>query len=329
MLGQTVEAKSPLSKGAIYWLLLGVALAAAGFATGISHYWMAAALPLVTGIVFWRNQAADVVITLEEKGIVLYGTQHTLSYDEIKAVFVGTRLLSDETTITTPGPITIAHENGRFFLPEKMNVSAIELGQFLVSRIPPQPEKKMHASLVVYANEQLAKFGADKVKCIHQREAAYQAIERSALATFSKALLISGSLWFVAAMVAMSNNQVAESFATWLALGIMAIFLGFTLWLLRHSRSKVNQIDIKKHGPACLVIGPAGLGLAQAELQGKLRWEEIVGIKNGPSKSFGGDNNPALHVSFTGGNIMILDIYDRSLVEIASLINKNTRPPMG
>jgi len=62
-------------------------------------------------------------------------------------------------------------------------------------------------------------------------------------------------------------------------------------------------------------------------LQGKLRWEEIAGIKNGPARSFGGNNHPALHISFAGGTIMILDIYDRPLVEIASLINKNTRQP--
>jgi len=323
MLGQTVEAKSPLSKWAMVWLLLGIVLGVGGAVTSNPHFLMAALLPIVMGVALWKGRAADVVVTLEEKGIALFGTQHTLNYDEITAIFIGNTLLDAGTSTVARGPITIMHKHGRFFLPEQMNVSVVELGQFLVSRVPEQPEKEVHPSLAEYAAEQLAKFGPEKVTCIHQRPKTQQANKKSGWATFGKGLLVCGICWLVVSIVLVTNEKVTESFAAWAGLGALAMVVGFSCWLLGRSRSSAAQVDTRKHGAACLVIGPAGLGLAQGDLQGKLRWDEITSIKNDAAKSFGGKGNQALHLSFAGGVIVILDIYDRSLMEVASLISKN------
>lgn len=123
------------------------------------------------------------------------------------------------------------------------------------------------------------------------------------------------------------DRNLPESFVTWLGIGVGAIVLGIAISLLRRVSAQAALVDTKRYGPACMVISPIGIGLAQGEMQGKLRWDEISGIKNGPNKSFGGSKHPALHVSFAGGVIKVLDIYDRSLVEIASLITSNTQHP--
>ncbi len=327
MLGQTIEAKSPLSKGTIFWLLLAVASGVAGLATGNYHFLMAAVMPLVTGITKWRGRAADVVVTLEENGIVLFGTQHKLHYEEIQAVLIGNELLEAGASTVAPGPITVVHDQGRFFLPAQMNVSSVELGRFFVSRVPDRPQKEVPSSLASYAEEQLAKFGPEKVACIHQRAVAHQAYKKSGWSTIGKGLLISGICWFVLSIVLLTNELVPEAFTAWTGLGAVSILLGFLFWLLGYSRTKNSQHDLSKHGPACVIIGPAGLGLAQGDLQGKLRWDEIKGIKNSPAKSFGGSGTPALHLSFSGGELILLDIYDRSLLDVASLISENTRMP--
>jgi len=322
MLDQTIEAKAPISKGAIFWFLLAAVLGIAGIATGNPHFWMAGAMPLISGLVFLRSRHSDVIITLEEKGIVLFETQHILPYNEIQAVLLGRNPVKDDTTLAAPGPITIVHDHGRFFLPERMNVPVLELAKFLARRIPQKAEKEIHASLVNYTNEQLTQFGMGKVTLIHQREFAYQALSRPAIAPFGIALLICGILWLVLAMVVDSRGEATESFTAWLGFGVAGIALGTLLWFLSKSKSGNQKVNINTHGAACIVIGPSGMGLAQGELQGKLRWDEITGIKNGPAKSFG-NRDESLHISFAGGVIVLLDIYDRSLMEVASLIRNN------
>ncbi|MGI9430341.1 MAG: hypothetical protein ACR2NM_16890 [Bythopirellula sp.] len=324
MVGRTIEAKSPLPKGAVFGFVLAIVLGVAGAVTGNVHFLMAAILPLMTSIASWVRRHKDVVITLEENGIVLFGTHHVLPYAEIQAVLVGMKPVESGTTPAGSGPITIAHDHGRFFLPEKTNVSVAELASFLASRIPQKVRKNVHASLVDYTNEQVSKFGEDKVIQIHQREFAHQAISQSAISLFGAAFFLSGALWCVLAVVLEANDNTDESIVAWFGLGFVGVFVGGLMWLFAKAKSKTPTADTKKYGPACIVITPTGLGLAQGEMQGKLRWDEISQIKNGPAKSFG-DRDGGLHILFVGGAIVLLDIYDHSLVDIASLIRKNLR----
>jgi len=358
MLGQTIEAKSPLPIGAILWLTAAGAGGVAGLVSGNAHFLMAALLPLMLAVVLGWRHPKGVVVTLHETGIVTLDNQQAISYESMQAIAIGDKLLkayprtlmeassgresrhhktvlgravNTKPDSIAPGPIAVLHAGGYLFLPEKMNVSSVELGKFLVGRLPQMPEKEVHPSLADYAQEQLAKFGPDKVVCIHQRDSSHQSQPKNNTSVFGLALLYSGIVWFVSSIVLMNgdNQKTVEAFSAWLGVAILSIILGFLFWLARRRKSDSKLIDPISNGRACIVLGPAGLGLAQGKLKGKLRWEEITGIKNGPEKKFGRAGQNALQLSIIGGEIAILDVYDRSLTDVASLITKNTRKPAG
>lgn len=325
MIGQTVEAKSGMPKATVACGVTALLFVTAALATSSAHFGMVALLPALIAFFAWRNRYQDVIVTFEERGISLFGTQHLLPYEEMHTIWAGSTLVTKESELIRAAPLTITHAKGRFFLPEKLNVPVADVAKFLVHRIPPQPDKPVHESLADHSAAQIEKFGADKVVHIHQRDSTQQAITRSNISVFGKALLLSGTLWLAAAIAATHRDNTDESFAPWFALGIGGIFLGPLFWFAGKSNAKKQSVDAEKHGPACIVLGPTGLGLAQGELQGKLRWEEITGVKNGRAKHFG-DNDEALHIHFAGGSIILLDIYDRPLMDIAGLIRKNTGP---
>lgn len=327
MLGQTIEAKSPARVSVLVWLVIGLLLVACWAVSQNVHYGMTAVLPVLLAAFLWRAIPAGVIFTIEEDGLVLFGTDHRLGYDEISAVFLGDQLIHNGHTNLSAGPITLTHKHGRFYVPAVMNVSAVELAQFLVSKLPPPQQKAVPASLAEYASLQEEKFGDAKMTYIHQRPQQHQAIKLRTLGIVAKAITLSGLIWFIASAAISENKPGNESFAYWLGFGFAAICLGIALWMLSKARRNKSPVNAERYGPACLIISPTGLGLTQGDLQGKMRWDEISSIKNGPASSLSSDRNDSLHLAFAGGQLVIYDIYDHSLTQIASLISKNLKGP--
>lgn len=326
MLGQTVEAKSPTNVSTLAWFILGLVLIGAGVVSGNTHYGMAALLPILLAVFLWSSRPRSVVFTIEETGIVLFGTDHRLGYDQMSAVFVGDQLIQPGQPNLPQGAITVAHKDGRFFIPALMSVPADELGAFLANQIKRPDEQPLPSALAEYAAQQEEKFGKEKLTFIHQRPKHQDPIQVGSTSSVGKAFLLCGIIWFVSSAVISEASRSFDWTWAWIGIGIGSAFLGGTLWTMGKTRKKRIRMN-SSHGPAGLIIGPAGLGLAQGELQGKMRWDEISGIKNGPVGTFSSDRDGALRVSFVGGELAIYDIYDHSLTQIAGLISKNLRSP--
>ena len=81
-----------------------------------------------------------------------------------------------------------------------------------------------------------------------------------------------------------------------------------------------------KYGPACIVISPAGLAMDQGDLKGKLRWDEILNLKSDGSSRHSQADPRVLKLKLSGAELPILDLYDKPLSEIRTLIFKNLSP---
>ena len=326
MIGQTIEAKSPVSMQILVAVLLGGILVVVGFYSGLYHFWMAALLPFVLAVVWWVRRPSDISVTLEEAGIAQFYQSMTIPYDSIQAVLIRDQPILKDTVDIPAGPILVVHEKGKLLIPEKMNVDPIELVRFLIDRVPQREKQPVHVSLSDFAKEQENKFGADKVICIHQRRSSYAELQNHALVSFGISLLLCGFLWGgFAAAYGDHFNRDDSVLVVWLSLGFIGVFLGPILWLYGRSKSHRSKIDTDKYGPACIVISSAGMAMAQGELRGKLRWDEIREIKDGSSRGFNRTGGK-LRLVIEGGEIEILDVYETSLVDLASLITSNIRP---
>lgn len=325
MIGQTIEARSLLPKGAFFWFFIATVLCVAGISTGNPHCAIGALFPALMGTALRLRCPSEVIFTLEKQGLVFIDSPKRIDYQAIKAVYLDGSPFHKLTKHKSKSRLCIVHDEGELLLPEQMNVSCHELGEFLVAQILPSPAKELHPTLAEYAKKQIAKFGADKVTYFSQRDHSPRPLSSTAT-VFGKVLVSCGTLWILISILSGMLDWNEDYFA-WLGAGILGILVGPLFWMLGRSNQQSVKIDINKHGPACMVISPTGIGLAQADLQGKLRWEEITEIKNSLGKSFRQNKTTGLHVHFAGGVIVIFDVYDQSLEEVMSLIEKNRRQP--
>jgi hypothetical protein len=90
------------------------------------------------------------------------------------------------------------------------------------------------------------------------------------------------------------------------------------------------RIKVKSWRESSLVVSPSGIAMAQGDVHGVLRWDELQNVQLGEkTKHFevsdgSGYGGIALHVP--AAVIRIADVYDRPLPFIASVIGSYWRP---
>lgn len=110
--------------------------------------------------------------------------------------------------------------------------------------------------------------------------------------------------------------------------------LGLTLIAIATSSHSRPQ---RKWGPKAdqhgIIVAPAGLAIAQGELRGQLRWEEILGVFYPARRPrvvlWYGEHTvcDSIEIKVAGATFTILDIYDRPLSVVHRHIEHNRRGP--
>jgi hypothetical protein len=324
MLGQTLETRAPVTTSAIHWTVIAAAMLVAAAALANFHIFMLGLAPLWLALALLLKRPTSQSLVLEENQILSLGTQLSVEYAAIRSVAIGDKSPEIGSPDLTPGPIRILHDQGQILLPESTNLPSMEVYRFLVSRIPSRPEREVNPSLAEHASEQTAKFGTEKVVVIHQRDPSIKFHDRAKLNILGRVMVFSGLIWLLIMILYELNAEVPESHVAWLGVGVFCLLLGALFWLLASVQPSKKRKHRAKYGRACIVVTPAGFAMDQGDLVGKLRWDEITGIKNASDGKWKGSREGPLHVSVAGGEVVILDLYEKSLVEIASLIMRNT-----
>src|SRR5207247_2645039 len=124
-----------------------------------------------------------------------------------------------------------------------------------------------------YLDSQLAIFGQDKVTA-HAQRPTMQAEGHGFAKRVSGAMFVTAAMWLL--------SLIEFGRIGWIC-GVIALVI-FGLWC-RNANLTYTDYNAAKLTDSSLIIGPAGMALAQADLTGELRWAELRDIRFKASKS--------------------------------------------
>lgn len=307
-----MEARSPGALAPVIWAAAGAALAVAGVALGAASLAMVGVFPLVLAALLSLGRTSGVQFTLEDNGMRVLRDGTWIPYDSIRKITVRNLPWNGG---PPAAPIVIEHAAGRLFVPPGLSVPPDDLYAWLSARVPPQPPPVCPPELADYHAAQVAKFGADKVELIVRRPAS-PSLGLGVAGQLALACLLTAIAWGVLAAVGRDWFHDADERDAW---GIAALSVGlitFVVALIMVAVSSGRKSHLKKAGRAAIIVGPAGLAMKQADMKGQLRWEEILGV----TPAAGGSQ---LRIAVRGARIVVLDVYDRSLADVAAAIRRN------
>ena len=310
--GTTIEGRPRGGAAPIAAMLLGCVLVAGGAATSLPSLVMLGIYPLILAFVLWSRQNRIVQLTLDDRGIHVLRSGQLIPYDSIRALTVND---ANWVGSSPPAPIVVEHAAGRLTIPPRLSVRPEDLYAWLAPRIVQQPPQPCPIELAEYYEAQASKFGDDKVVVIRRRRRT-QPKGLNIIGVSLLSLVLTAVAWGFIAGFGESLFRSQDERLSWTIAAFVAGLFGLTMGVAGLAISMSRDSKRQKAGAAAIVIGPAGMAMKQGEMKGSLRWDEVTGVK-----FIGGERQ--LVVLVRGAKIVILDVYDRSLGDIASMIRRN------
>jgi hypothetical protein len=163
----------------------------------------------------------------------------------------------------------------------------------------------MHPALVDYWTGQSRTFGDDRVWVCRARD--LPQVMRN-----STSVLVVAGIVAAFAIIALGSARHSAVLAGLGGFFLVVVLLGSLVRLIVAQRAAAYT-GLDNWRDSSLVIGPAGLGLAQGDLVGELRWVEVQGVRLRNSKAA---RDCVVELAVDGAQIRIADIYQSSLEEI-------------
>lgn len=321
MLGRTIEARSPVPVSAIVCLLMAAALCGWAVIERNPHPAIAAVLPGLLAIGLWLGQPPSMVVTLEGDGISKLGSMQRIPYKSIASITVEGREYCGGGPEALKRPVEISHGDQVLILPARMTAPAADLMQFLAERMVPTADRPLPEGLANFAREQQEKFGHERVDIVRARGACAETWTRRRNLAVVLALLAAGSCWFVGGIALASSARRSEDYAAWIALGVIVIVSsGVVGVILRGARLRGGNRQLAGHQQACIVIAPAGLAMSQGDMEGVLRWDQIVDATTSIPQFLRMNRVSGLRLRIQGGEVIALDVYERTPQELSQLV---------
>jgi hypothetical protein len=327
MIGQTIDARPATSVFIFILPVVAVGLVIWAVMSANVHLAITAVLPLVVGLCIWRGRPKHAVLVVEQDGLQIFGTSEKIRYADIRDVAVGGKLLDRDAASVPVSPMQIEHTAGCLVVPEKMNVDPGEFYRFLASRMPPRPVKPVPAALLAHADAQTAKFGADKVLVIHTRKMLVERWRRSRRWWIGGGFLAGGLIWLAIGIGVLVEHPKWDEYTGWVVGGVlMSLFAAVALFFSNAKRSRQADYVALRNPDSCIVISPAALAMTQGELRGTVQWHEITKATMKKSQFLNSSGVGGLQLHVRGGEILVFDIYERSLGELADIVRRNLNP---
>jgi hypothetical protein len=311
MMGQRIESRPDFPWASLAVASIGLALLGGGLALGRSPLAIAAALPigvalalLVSGrerpfaAVFVRD-AMDV----EDPPVTIY-------YSSLNDVRSGGIPHDPSTFRKASAAIQVEHEGGTLSIPARLNLPSHEVYRFLAGRMSPGGARIVNPVLAEYLERQEGYFGPEQVYSYRATPRGSRRGRYRRLRAFCVGLMLAGASWMVAGVAGWAETG-------WGWAGVLATLIGLCFLLVTLAEDNGAGRLIKNWRKSSLVIGPQGMAMVQGDIQGEVRWPELLEVQFKPKASAfrlsyaHGLNGIILKVK--GADILIADIYDRPL----------------
>lgn len=321
MIGERLESHRGFSPGAPVLLAVGLGLAVAGLAWGIEGMLVGAALPIaIAGSLWFLGQDRPLTATFREDGLEVEsrGEPVLVPYATIRNLRVGGRP-ADPAGFRRPScPIEVLHEGGLLRIPAHLNFPSDEVLRFLADRVPDGGGRDVNPVLADYLQRQEMYFGPESVATFRGAGRPPTG-SRSGLRAVCIGLMLAGAAW-----AALGFSGAVD--VGWGAAGITCLLLGALLVAATFAESMPAHpaMKAKVRKGASLVIGPIGMAMVQGDIQGEVRWPELLEIRLQAKPSglhlAGAGAFPGILLRVKGADILIADIYDRPLYVIYNRI---------
>lgn len=316
LVGQTIDARPFPATSTWAFGAIAVIMLIAAATTGNVNVAIGAIFPLAFAVVEWVHRPRRQLFVIDARGLTSLERAEVIPFDAIRELTVNGVGWRPEVNPKLTAPIFVHHTGGVFKIPPRLNVPADQLYILLRQKMQPGATRACHPLLATFHVDNVEKFGAGKVTLIHGRREFHRISRWRWLYSCGISMIVAGTAWLVLASSAGDGLLLQDEREGWEAFGGMMVLFGLFFWIIILAVTSTNS-KLKKLSPdACMVIAPAGMAMKQGDLKGSMRWEEVRSVQHVAGGS-------SISVNVPGAKFLILDVYDRSLDEIAMLIRRN------
>jgi hypothetical protein len=316
MIGETIQSRPAPPVGALLFATLAVGADVLAFAQQTAHWAAFSAFPWLAALTLWVMRPRTFRARFTQTALEVEEPPASIPYADVQSLLAPRRPANPFKAGPKQYAIQVLHRDGVLHIPARLSVPSDDVFFFLYRQLPAQGSRAVPAGLRDYLRRKEHEYGPDRVWTYCARAHLGNSPEFGRAAAFLLSLALSGVAWLVWAWLVWGP---ARDGAGWVAAGIVCIFFGglFSLLFWLQSRRPPGVLHIKRWHESGLVVTPDGLALAQGDLSGRLRWDEVrqVEIRRRPRafqyQSGGAVGGIVLKVE--GAAIVIADIYDRPL----------------
>lgn len=316
MVGTTVEAKSPLPV-LIYILgLLAVLFLVLGIFT-VTPALLLMAIPMALPIpfLFWLRPRA-VVMNITENGLQLEHPFQEIPWSQVHGARRRYQKQDPNKACSSRYNLEVLHDHGILVVPHTAHPPVEKLFVGFVETLTPTGSREVPDILQEHLQKWTATFGEDKVYSFKARSRLGNSMD-SALMVVAFCLIIGTILaWILAANVPLFNQgkEVNSTFGP-----ITAIIVPIALLFILRSSTRQNagpHRQFKNWKRSGLVISPMGMVMSQGQLQGEMKWAEVLDVQ------FQKRLRDGIKIKVAGAEFQVFDLYDRPIFIIYRHIMK-------
>ncbi len=314
MIGQRIESSPGLQCGPLLLLALSVGLIAAGLFLGLDWLALSAVLPVAWACSFGlTGYQRPFSASFTPEAIVAADPPATIPYASIQNVWADGYPHAPSEFINRSCTIDVQHEAGLLCIPARLNVPSNEVYRFLARRISPDGGRDVNRVLAEYLERQEAYFGPESISTYRAARRGTRPNRHRWLQAFSFGLSLAGVCWMVVGF-----TELGEIGWGWG--GMVSTIFGVLFYAASIAEGKQSGRLARAWKEAAIVIGPQGMAMVQGDVQGEVRWPELLDIRFKPRGSMFhltyASGTTGILLKMKGADILIVDIYNRPLYVI-------------
>lgn len=310
--------------GVSFWALAAAALLVAATVLGNLNLVILALAPTMLSLGLWMGSPREFRAELQDDCLVVENPSVTIPYAEIEGLTIGGFGVDPDWPRFRAGTLMVMHRHGVLEIPASLNVPIRQVYRALLAVLPATGSYQLSPTMSEHAMKEAATFGTERVHAFGCRKVIGPSPSTSRARACAAALLLCGILWCVVSALLPgpfeANNRIG-----WLVSGMLISLFSAPTWLLLYVRQGTNTAIARALANAELVISPTGLALRQGDVQGHLRWAELLDVRFLNRGGFAVSSSTELTVGtiqlvISGAKIGLADVYDRPIALIHKLI---------
>jgi hypothetical protein len=316
MIGSRIESRRVLPWGSLLLLTAGFCMFIGGIANGEASLAISSALPFSIGLsVLFLGHEKKLVAEFAAESIEIENPPTSIPYAGLKSVRAGGIPHEPSSFRKARSPILVEHDNGVLQIPPRLNVPSHEVYRFLAEQVPTCGNRAVNSTLAEYLERQESYYGPEQIWTYNASVRKPPKGRFRAFRGFCYGLILAGLVWMFLGFAVGIDPKTG-----WGGVGILCSSVGVALFLITLVDRELNNGAIRNWRKSSIVITPQGMAMVQGDLQGEVRWPELLDIRFRPKPriiSFQYSHGLiGILLKLRGADILIADIYDRPLYVI-------------